>query len=91
MSGGVATPTCRIIAPRQEDIVGFRKDGYSAECILPRCHSCPQHVIKTPEGKYFQWEDDYGCGCCSPDEDDRCYVFSEIMEVEAKRLLEGRE
>ena len=76
---------CGIIAPRQDEMVGVRTDHYLAECILAsRNHDL--HVIKTPEGKYFSWEDDLECGCCAPDEDDRCTSFREITEQEAISL-----
>ena len=82
-------PLCGIIVPRQENIVS-NETGYLAECILPKGHFCP-HVIKTPGGKYFQWKDDMNCGCCTPEEDDRCYEYWEITEPEVRRLLKGRE
>lgn len=69
---------CAIIVPRQEDIVGCR-DDYLAACIRESGHRGP-HVIMTPEGKYVAWEDDWTCGCCSPEEDDRCYTYWEISE-----------
>ncbi len=77
---------CGIIAPLQEDMVGGDVDDYLAECILPRTHFCP-HVIRTPEGKLIEWADDMDCGCCKPDEDDRCTVFSEITEEELQEYV----
>ena len=74
---------CGIIAPRQSDIVGYRGDGYLAECILPYAHFGRPHVIRTPEGKFWAWEDDAECGCCEPDEVDRCYSFEEITPDKA--------
>lgn len=82
--------TCGIIAPRQNGMIGYREDDYFAECILETGHLCP-HIIRTPEGKYFQWEDDFDCDCCSFDEDDRCYIYSEITEAEANKFIEERE
>ncbi len=76
---------CGIIVPRQEDITGDRHDGYLAECILKACHNGP-HVFQTPEGKYFSWEDDLDCGCCKPEEDDRCYLYQEITEEQFRAL-----
>jgi len=55
--------TCGIIMPRQSDVVGHRGDCYLAECIRNSDHLEP-HVIRTPEGKFFAWEDDMECGCC---------------------------
>lgn len=77
---------CGIIVPRQEEIVGHRGDGYLAECILPYQHE-DFHVIKTPEGKYFYWEDDWDCDCCDPEEYQRCYVYGPIEEREVLELL----
>ena len=77
--------TCGIIMPRQSDVVGYRDDGYLAECILKSRHA-GKHVIQTPEGKFFVWEDDWDCGCCEPDEDDHCYDFKEITKQEADSL-----
>jgi hypothetical protein len=77
---------CYIIPPRREGIIGERQDGYMGDCILPRAHFCP-HVLQTPEGQYFEWEDDMECGCCEPEEDSRCYVFSEITEKQFRRYV----
>jgi len=71
---------CGIIAPRQHDIIGYREDNYLAECILQSAHNSP-HIIKTPEGKFFAWEDDYECDCCEFDEDERCTIYWEISEI----------
>lgn len=81
---------CEIIVPRQKNVVGYRDDGYLAECILPDEHwSNPNsyHVVKTPEGKYFAWKDDWECDCCEPEEDGRCYVWWEISELEVLALF----
>ena len=83
-------PICGIIPPRREDMIGYRSDNYRAECILERAHFSP-HLIKTPEGKYIEWEDDNDCDCCEPGEDDCCYVYAEITEEQARQLLQGRE
>ncbi len=81
---------CGIIAPRQDELVrGEREDGYLAECILPHGHRGP-HVVKTPEGKFFAWEDDWDCDCCEPEEADRCYIHWEIEEAEIPKLLKRR-
>lgn len=80
--------TCGIIVPRQEDLVGPREDGYLAECILPDNHSScgiDCHVVLTPEGKYLEWKDDWGCDCCNWNTDQRCYTYHEITK---KRFLE---
>ena len=70
---------CGIIAPRQSEVVGHQDDDYLAECILMRCHQGP-HVIKTPEGRFIAWEDDYNCDCCQPEEFDRCIIWWSVLE-----------
>lgn len=77
---------CGIIPPRRDTILEHRDDGYLGECILPSGHWCA-HVLHTPEGKYIQWKDDFDCDCCSPEEEDRCYVFEPITKKEVKKLI----
>lgn len=76
---------CGIIVPRREDILGYRNDEYLPVCIRPRCHSGP-HVIKMPEGIYYAWEDDWSCGCCRPEEEDRCIHYWKIDEEDIPNL-----
>mgnify|MGYP001569838721 CR=1 FL=1 len=73
--------TCGIIPPRRENIIGDRLDEYLGECIREK-HNFGPHVLRTPEGKLFAWEDDMECDCCKPTEDDRCYTYWEINESE---------
>lgn len=80
---------CAIIATRQDEIIGWRKDGYLAECILEGVHGWGPHVFRTPEGLLYAWEDDNECGCCEPDEDDRCTIYWEIEESELPSFLNG--
>ena len=81
--------TCGVIPPRQDEmVVLLGKDQYLAECILPIGHLGP-HVIKTPEGEFYAWEDDMECGCCEPDEEDRCYTYWSINESDIPKLAEG--
>lgn len=82
--------TCGVIPPRYKEDIGLRDDGYLPECIRP-LHQMDPHVFQTPEGKYFVWRDDWECDCCTHNEEDRCYVIGEIPEVEALKLIEGRE
>ncbi len=80
---------CGKIVPRQQEIVGDWDGKYLAECILLSHHS-GHHVIKTPEGKYFAWEDDSGCNCedCQTDEPDKwCYIYWELSQEEIKAIL----
>jgi len=78
---------CGILVSRQEDIVGYRNDNYSAACIMPNGHIGP-HVIKTPEGRYFSWEYENDCGCCEPDDPSRCYDHRELMRHQVLKLIE---
>ena len=78
---------CGIIVARRHDILGDRKDGYLPVCVLRRNHIGP-HAFRTPEGKIFIWEDDWKCGCCAPDEDERCYTYGEISEKEFLCILQ---
>lgn len=77
---------CGKIVPRQNEVVGERRDGYLAECILPEHHK-GHHIIKIPEGKYFAWRDDESCECCGPEESDPCYIFWEMSADEVTKLL----
>lgn len=58
-------------------MIGYRNDGYTADCVLPVAHGGP-HEFVTPKGRRIAWEDDDSCGCCSPEEDDRCTVYWEV-------------
>jgi hypothetical protein len=80
---------CGIIIPRREEILGDRPDGYLPGCIRGRGHSGP-HVFLTPEGKYFSWEDDWDCGCCKLEEDERCCLYQEITEGDFLALKQPR-
>lgn len=76
---------CGIIVPRENDMVGERRGTYLAECIRERNHN-GSHVIKTPEGVFYAWEDDLSCDCCTGDDDSPCYIFWKISEHEALSL-----
>jgi len=80
---------CGIIATRQRQMVGYRHNHYVASCILTGSHQYGPHVIKTPDNKYIAWEDDMDCGCCEPEESDRCTIFWEIREDELQLYQEG--
>lgn len=76
--------TCGIIAGRQIHLVGDREDGYLAECILPAHPGIAFHIVRTPEGELFFWEEDQDCdcGCQEPEADpgERCYSYGQITE-----------
>jgi hypothetical protein len=77
---------CGIIAPRRHELTSFAtSEKYLAECVRESNHLGP-HVIKTPDGIFIAWEDDWNCGCCKPEEDDRCYVYWEIEESDIPKL-----
>jgi len=92
----MAKEICGIIPPRQDEMVEALGDGYLAHCILPNGH-LGQHLVRTPEGKYFSWEFDLDCNCNSTgaiarmfgnkDGDNGCYVHNEIDKKEAEGLL----
>ena len=77
--------SCGVIAPRQHEMVGYRDDAYSAECIL-KANGHTVHVVRTPEGKFFAWQDDPDCECCEPDDPDHCYEFWKISKKRAIQL-----
>jgi len=76
---------CYANPPRKEDI--FQDYGKcDTSCILPTAHWCA-HVFKLPDGRYIQWEDDFECDCCEPEEEDRCYTYGPISEEEVAKLI----
>jgi hypothetical protein len=81
------TDECAIIALRQRQMIGERNDRYSAECILPRGHFCSLHVICTPEDVYIAWGDDFTCGCCEPETEDRCTYYRKVRKEVVQRLI----
>jgi hypothetical protein len=74
---------CGLIVPRQDNLVGDFEcgdyPGYIAECVEPNGHMGP-HRFVTPDGRQFEWEYDYTCDCCAPDEDGHCYTWGELPE-----------
>jgi hypothetical protein len=81
---------CGIIVPRLEAAFMQVDDRCDAECLRQPGHWDERHVFKTRNG-YVVWQDDLLCGCCEPDEDSRCFTYSEIDEAEAKALIESRD
>ena len=60
-------------------------------CIRPDSHF-GSHLFKTPLGRYIAWKNDMRCGCCGPDEDDRCTLHWEVKDKEEiEELLNGRD
>jgi hypothetical protein len=85
---------CGHIVPRQFDVVGYREDGYLAECILAEGHKGP-HLVRTPEGQFFSWEFDEKCNCedCLDHEDsnNRCCLYWEVSAEDVEDLLKNQE
>jgi len=64
--------TCGILPPGhalQGDLKGC------TGCTLPHGHTGRSHQDKSDRHGWVLWEDDYECGCCAPDEHDRCISF----------------
>ena len=82
---------CGIIPPRPYDMVGWSYKGDTARlgCILEGVHNYGPHVFSTSGGKYYAWEDDLDCDCCSPDEEDRCCIYWEIKKAELEKYQNG--
>jgi hypothetical protein len=77
--------TCGIVVQRRENDMGLK--GTGGECLRPMSHTDGRHLFKNPEGDYYTWEDDYDCGCCAPEEIDRCFVYGRVSEEEAQCLM----
>lgn len=52
--------------------------GTCSECPLPQGHLGPHHSISSRYG-LIEWEDDYECGCCEPEDSDRCFWFRALQ------------
>lgn len=74
---------CEICVPRREP--HMRLGTTHGECLRPRSHG-GVHLFQNPEGTYFTWEDDDDCGCCEPEDTDRCFVFKAISSKDAEEL-----
>lgn len=49
--------------------------GASTECRMPVGHLGPHHSTTTHRGDIV-WAYDDECGCCAPDEPDRCFWWT---------------
>ena len=82
---------CGILIDRIE-IVGASLDSYSHKaCLRPVGHDGP-HLILSYSDKYMVWEDDGECDCdyCQGEDPvDRCLIYGEVSEAEAKKLIES--
>lgn len=81
--------TCQILITRLEGDMHI-EDSCETACLRLHPHWTGPHVFKTKDGRYFSWEDDE-CGCCEPEDTERCFVYEEISETEALKLLKKRD
>lgn len=74
---------CGVLPPRHspEALPG------AGGCILPVGH-LGDHIDKIGDS-YWRWGDDWGCGCCTPEEGDRCFNFGEIATLSPDPVLLG--
>jgi hypothetical protein len=42
--------------------------------------------MRIPDGRLIAWEDDWTCGCCKAEEEDRCVNFWYITEADLEAL-----
>lgn len=61
------------------------------ECLRLDVHWDGKHVFRNRGGVYYLWEDDDSCGCCQPEDDERCFAYGEISEKEALELIARRD
>lgn len=82
------TRTCDILITRMDRIIG--DDKCLTSCDLPAGHFGPHSFIypahqdglgRPVAAKRWEWEDDYDCDCCTPEEDDRCFTFGPVKET----------
>ncbi|HEY0010328.1 MAG TPA: hypothetical protein VGB97_00240 [Candidatus Paceibacterota bacterium] len=82
------THTCSILPPRPQQVrSGYNlPNSFDLGCILP-LGNCYAHVFRLPNGQHVAWEDDFKCGCCEPDDEQRCIMFREISQEEVEELM----
>ena len=83
---------CGILPPRTRDLLylhqgRFRDEKVSFSCILPAEACTGRHVFRLPNEELILWEDDYDCGCCEPEDNDRCYTAHTISEDQFRLML----
>ena len=83
MSHSISGDVCGIMPPRQNFLIGFLDwpENYLPECLAKSGHWGP-HVFRLPDGRFIAWEDDLLCGCCTPEEEERCFVYREVSGEE---------
>lgn len=81
--------TCGICVPRRE--LDMSLGTFSGDCLRPETHRDGVHLFQNPAGTYFTWEDDNDCGCCAPEEHDRCFNYQDIPYKQALLLMENQE
>lgn len=73
------TRTCGVVAPNERDRI-------SGECLLKFNHASDEHLCEGKHGIFYSWQTDYQCGC-EYLEDCDCFVYWEVTQAEALRLL----
>lgn len=81
---------CGIVPPRRHELLRYEDLQCLCECIIPVDVLHSSHVFQKPDGSYMAWADDWECGCCEPEEHDRCYTYWEITEDEVHKLMEAQ-
>lgn len=59
----------------------------SSGCLRPYAHNDFKHLFLNKYGKYILIEDDFECDCCTPEEDERCFICAEVSEETARKLM----
>lgn len=80
---------CRINVVRRES--NMRLGTTYGDCLLPHGHHNKEHLFMNPDGEYFIWADDFQCGCCDPETEDRCFYYEKISTEDAQALLTKRD
>jgi hypothetical protein len=79
----MTTHECGVIIPRKDSLfIKFTDSGIVCDCVLPIGHYGP-HIFRGSGGKYYQWEVDFSCDCCEPEDDDHCFVYGEVSRGES--------
>lgn len=76
--------TCGICVLRREHSMYI--EGVSGDCLRPYTH-VGVHLFLNARGEYIIWEDDNECGCCEPEDHDRCFTYRRATPEEVTTLL----
>ena len=78
---------CGIGPPGRETHNTGLDPAVSSGCLRPYAHNDFKHLFLNKYGKYILIEDDFECDCCAPEEDERCFVYQEVSEETAHKLM----